>query len=263
MWARAALVCIISIYVLASGLWLEPAIADRSQVVAVTEFCGSAPFEPVMVTNFAPNIEKVFRGPLHFYTKQPFLNPLSTLRNFSPWRNYVAFALKAGLVDFCVFEIPILSELAGGKQQHFSRGQMADVLYVNGEGVKWFVGNLFDTMRAYADIGALEDSCFFRLSAFNSDGAIHQVASGPIQKPSGNEKTSGEQRNERVSYLEPVAKERRPELGSLLASVLTLVAAFFFGDRRGAVVFAPLLIVYSVIGLLLGLDLWSLLRRAI
>src|SRR5262249_14125843 len=96
---------------------------------------------------------------------------------------------------------------------------------------------------------------------------------GEKEVPGGDEQTSREQRDQGIRNFQSVAKERRPELGSLLTSVLALCLAFFLGAEgdnlynrgfrwSGRLVLAsgPLLIVYAVFGLLLGLDPWSIWR---
>jgi len=107
----------------------------------------------------------------------------------------------------------------------------------------------------------------------SSFSALHQTAGCQIKSDSRKEQQSGEPRHERVSDFESIAKKRRPELGSLLFAVLCLGLAFpaaaFASDswhsgRRvvGGAVFCivALMGLQSTIGVLLGIDGWSIWR---
>lgn len=90
-------------------------------------------------------------------------------------------------------------------------------------------------------------------------GPLYKSSGGTVKPPGGNEKTGREERNQRIGDLKPIAKERRPELGSFLSCVLLLVLAFWTTRWWLA---CPL-IVYAVFGLLLGLDPWTMFRWVI
>lgn len=104
-------------------------------------------------------------------------------------------------------------------------------------------------------------------------GASNEIASGKVQSISREEQGRRERGDDRVGDLEPVPKERRPELGSLLSAIFCLGLAFPVGaagqdawhaGRRFlgslGLGFGFLLGPYGIIGLLLGLDPWSLWR---
>ena len=118
----------------------------------------------------------------------------------------------------------------------------------------------------YEYVGAqLSFSSFVRTS--------HQILSGNVQEYSGQEKQESEGDKERISNSKTIARERRPELGSLIAAMISLGVGFSFGviacDRwsaknrvSGALFFVGciLLGLDGTFGLLLSLDLWSLWR---
>lgn len=105
--------------------------------------------------------------------------------------------------------------------------------------------------------------------------ACNETLCRAIEPPRGDEQSGSEKSNQRIRDLKPIAKERRPELGSFLAAVLTLYMAFFLGSKgddlrnkgfrragTACLCAGPPLIIYAVIGLLFGLDVWSILRWA-
>lgn len=101
--------------------------------------------------------------------------------------------------------------------------------------------------------------------------ASYKTPSRPPQSDCREEKKKGEGNQKCVGDFEPIAIERRPELGSLLASLLGFALAFpisaIGGDLWDAgkrlcggccLMFAIVLGFQSTFGLLLGFDLWSL-----
>lgn len=102
----------------------------------------------------------------------------------------------------------------------------------------------------------------------------YEASSGDPQSDGGKEKEGSESRNKSVGYFEPIAKERRPELGSLLAALIGFALAFPLAaigadlwdagrKLRGAIYMALVAFLgfQSTFGILLGFDLWSLGRR--
>jgi hypothetical protein len=100
--------------------------------------------------------------------------------------------------------------------------------------------------------------------------ASYQGPSGPPESNRSEEQQSGEHGNECVRDLEPIAKNRTPELGSLIFAVLCLglafLAAAFASDAWGSGrcgVGCLMFCVVALMGLqslLLGLDGWSIWR---
>lgn len=104
-------------------------------------------------------------------------------------------------------------------------------------------------------------------------GPYNQALGSTIQIDRCNEEQESKSGNERVCNFKSIAKERRPELGSLLASIFTLWLGFWCGtiahERWGTenrildymlTGLCFLLGFIGTIGLLLGFDLWSLWR---
>lgn len=95
-------------------------------------------------------------------------------------------------------------------------------------------------------------------------------AGGNPQSGSDYSQNGGEKDQKRVSDLHAVAKERRPELGSLLVALLTLVCGMVGGGQawrfergwKASVCFlsGAALILDGTIGFLFGLDPWSIYR---
>jgi hypothetical protein len=103
-------------------------------------------------------------------------------------------------------------------------------------------------------------------------GTGNEAAGSQPKGNRGEEQQRGERSNESIRDFEPIAKKRRPELGSLLFAVLclelTLPAAFASDAWRsgrhnvGGFMFCivALMGLQSTFGLLLGLDGWSIWR---
>jgi hypothetical protein len=112
------------------------------------------------------------------------------------------------------------------------------------------------------------------------DGSLHVaglISSDDPQSMSRNPETcrnysqnGGEQDKQAVRYFDSVSHERRPELGSLLAALITTcsgMAVGIYGDRfsnrwlaRLCLLVCVLMILDGVVGFLLGWDIWSLYR---
>jgi hypothetical protein len=89
-----------------------------------------------------------------------------------------------------------------------------------------------------------------------------KLVSGPPKQAGEYRQPEREGYQQRISDLKPVAKERRPEFGSLLFALLAMagsIALIRFGGRWGFVA-GVLLALDGTFGVLLGLDLWSLLK---
>lgn len=95
----------------------------------------------------------------------------------------------------------------------------------------------------------------------------------PPQQEGGPKQQSRESSNQGVGNFQPIAKQRRPELGSLFFVVIGFGLAFLIADRGAdlweedrrwlggsCLVGAALLVLQGTFGLLIGLDWWSLLR---
>ena len=99
----------------------------------------------------------------------------------------------------------------------------------------------------------------------------YQIPSRPVQREGGEKKKEREYHNKRVGDFKS-SSSYRPELGSLISSLLGLIMAFVFGCRAryllpyssfvGVVclLIGVVLSFQSTIGLLFGFDAWSLLR---
>lgn len=94
--------------------------------------------------------------------------------------------------------------------------------------------------------------------------------SGYVETPRDNSQNGSKENQKRVSNFDPITTERRPELGSLLASLLTVIGGMVGGRqawrfRRGwrsalCFGFGSLMILDGTIGFLFGLDGWSIYR---
>lgn len=97
-----------------------------------------------------------------------------------------------------------------------------------------------------------------------------EPACGDVQAARDNSQNGGENDQKRVSDLHLIAAERRPEFGSLLASLLTVIGGMVGGGqawrfRRGwrsalCFGFGSLMILDGTVGFLFGLDGWSIYR---
>lgn len=79
------------------------------------------------------------------------------------------------------------------------------------------------------------------------------------------QKAKGKSSQQGVSYFEPVAKERRPELGSLLLLLLTnALSIVLIGSNSWiGMGFGVVLAAWGTFGILVGWDAWSILRLII
>ena len=131
---------------------------------------------------------------------------------------------------------------------------------------KWVRIKAFDTSIIRTNIGAqLPYGYLFRSS--------YESSSGPPQRESGKKKQNVDANQERIGDPKPVAIERRPELGSLFASLFGFALTFPIGAfgadlwdirkrvRGGCCLLAAILLGFqSTFGQLLGFGLWSLWR---
>ncbi len=103
-----------------------------------------------------------------------------------------------------------------------------------------------------------------------------KLISGSPEGDGSAKKTQRDENQKRIGDFEFKPKERRPEFGSLLFSIVGLIMAFFFCVRglslrdggyrfAGVALFCVgvLLAIDSTIGFLLGLDLWRLGRQVL
>ena len=69
-----------------------------------------------------------------------------------------------------------------------------------------------------------------RLNDSNFFAANNKLSRGSPKKPRSSEQKCCKQRDQRISNLEPIAKEPRPELGSLFSGIFSLWIAFWIAD---------------------------------
>ena len=122
---------------------------------------------------------------------------------------------------------------------------------------------------------ALQEDVSPQLPFCGSSSVRDQIAGCLPKTPSGNKQKTSKDRQQRISYFQPIAQERRPELGSFFCALLAFWLSFISLGRgiatreRGgnrykewAYNIAGLFLgFYAVFGaILLGLDPWTLLR---
>jgi hypothetical protein len=84
------------------------------------------------------------------------------------------------------------------------------------------------------------------------------------QKDSRDRQYEGERSEKRVRDLQSYPEDDWKELGSLLFSLVATASGMFIGARgrwRGSLTVGILLVIWGILGLLLGFDLWSLARH--
>ena len=97
---------------------------------------------------------------------------------------------------------------------------------------------------------------------------LDQVSCGPPQRQGGQEKKSRKGGQGSIRNLDSVAVERRPELGSFVAMLFSVFAAFLLMGPYGQrgiwfflrMIIGTALVIDGLVGFLFGFDLWSLWR---
>jgi hypothetical protein len=182
-----ALICVVSMYVIAAiflgDVKVAANLADSygSEIVSMAKFGEATIAEPIIVANFAPNVEPRGARSVGSRTEGLRIDLVATFLHAGACRdNDIPFKSIFGNGEFD--QKSLGAKHAVNEPFNLSCGQIADVVKANIAGIGVSCSKQFNATRPNADVGALKNPRVFDLNEHADAGGEPKADSGYSQR---------------------------------------------------------------------------------